>query len=66
MFYPNHIWKEDYLLFPLADRFLTSEDQSELAEKFEDVEPEIGDERHVEMQRLADDLEAYTISGGRP
>lgn len=65
-FYPNHIWKEDYLLFPLADRFLTSEDQRELAERFEDVEGEIGNELHVEMERLADDLETYTTSGGRP
>jgi len=26
-FYPSHIWKEDYLLSPLAGGFLTDEDQ---------------------------------------
>jgi hemerythrin-like domain-containing protein len=40
--YPSHIWKEDYLLFPLADKVLTSEDQQELLDKFEAVEREFG------------------------
>jgi hemerythrin-like domain-containing protein len=64
-FYPSHIWKEDYLLFPLAVKFLTPEDQSELAEKFESVEHEIGDNVRARMERLADQLETYTTSGGR-
>jgi len=33
-FYPSHIWKEDYLLFPLAGKVLTPEDQQELMHKF--------------------------------
>ena len=41
-FYPSHIWKEDYLLFPLAGKVLTPEDQQELTDKFETVEREIG------------------------
>jgi hemerythrin-like domain-containing protein len=64
-FYPSHIWKEDYLLFPLAVKFLTSQDQAELAERFESVEHEIGDDVRVRMERLADQLETYTTSGGR-
>lgn len=63
-FYPSHIWKEDYLLFPLAAKFLTPEDQRELAEKFESVEQEIGHDVHARMHRLADELEQYTSSGG--
>jgi hemerythrin-like domain-containing protein len=41
-FYPSHIWKEDYLLFPLAGKVLTSEDRQELMDKFETVERELG------------------------
>ncbi|MGA2726091.1 MAG: hemerythrin domain-containing protein [Bryobacteraceae bacterium] len=33
-FYPNHIWKEDYLLFPLAGKVLTPQDQQEPASRF--------------------------------
>ncbi len=64
-FYPSHIWKEDYLLFPLAAKFLTLEDQSQLAEEFAKVENEIGNEVRVHMERLADELDSYTSSGGR-
>ena len=38
----SHIWKEDYLLFPLAGKVLTPEDQQELRDKFETVERELG------------------------
>ena len=41
-FYPSHIWKEDYLLFPLAGKVLTPEDQQELRDKFVTVERELG------------------------
>jgi len=41
-FYPSHIWKEDYLLFPLAGKVLTPEDQQELRDKFATVECELG------------------------
>ena len=41
-FYPSHIWKEDYLLFPLAGKVLTPEDQQELRDKFDTVERELG------------------------
>lgn len=62
-FYPSHIWKEDYLLFPLAGRLLTPEDKRELAEKFDAVEHEIGDEVHVRFERLAAELEAQVTFG---
>jgi hemerythrin-like domain-containing protein len=37
-FYTNHIWKEDQLLFPLAQRLLTPEDNAALQRDFEAVE----------------------------
>ncbi|MCW5979648.1 MAG: hemerythrin domain-containing protein [Bryobacteraceae bacterium] len=60
--YPNHIWKEEYLLFPLAVRVLTLEDQQLLAEKFEDVEHELGHEVHERFEKLASKLE-LEVSG---
>jgi hemerythrin-like domain-containing protein len=56
-FYPNHIWKEDYLLFPLAGKVLTPEDQQELMNKFETVERELGIEGHEGFDKVATELE---------
>jgi hemerythrin-like domain-containing protein len=57
VFYPSHIWKEDYLLFPLAGKILTPEDQQELMNKFEAVDRELGIEAHERFTKLAADLE---------
>jgi hemerythrin-like domain-containing protein len=62
-FYPSHIWKEDYLLFPLAGKFLTTEDQRELIERFEEVEKEIGHEVHERLAHLAEQLEVEGSAG---
>ncbi len=56
--YPNHIWKEDYLLFPLAARVLTLEDQQVLAGRFEEVEHELGHEAHERFEKFAAELES--------
>ena len=64
-FYPSHIWKEDYLLFPLAGRLLTLEDQQALAGEFEKVEHELGHEVHERFEKLAAKLE-LEVSGVNP
>jgi hemerythrin-like domain-containing protein len=56
-FYPNHIWKEDYLLFPLAGKVLTPQDQQELMDKFETVERELGLDVHEGFDKAATELE---------
>jgi hemerythrin-like domain-containing protein len=61
-FYPNHIWKEDYLLFPLADKVLTPQDQQELMDEFETVERELGLDVHDEFDKVATELE-QKVSG---
>jgi len=41
--YPSHIWKEDYLLFPMSDhKILSSEEQGALYERFEAVDQAMG------------------------
>jgi hemerythrin-like domain-containing protein len=52
-FYPSHIWKEDYLLFPLAGKVLTPQDQQELMDKFETVERELGLDVHEGFDKVA-------------
>jgi hemerythrin-like domain-containing protein len=56
-FYVSHIWKEDCLLFPLAGKVLTPDDQQGLMDKFETVERELGLDVHEGFDKLAADLE---------
>ena len=57
----NHIQKENHILFPMADRVLTSPLDDELYEKYEKIEEEvIGHGRHEEFHRLLKQLkESY-------
>ena len=67
--YPAHIWKEDFLVFPLAQRNLSITEQQDLQEKFEDVEREVGEDVHAGFEMLAKKLEAvveYRNTGACP
>ena len=55
--YPSHIWKEDYLLFPLAGKVLTPEDQRDLMHKFDMVDRELGLNVHEGCDKAAAELE---------
>jgi hemerythrin-like domain-containing protein len=53
----QHIRKEDYVLYPMADMRLSQEKQEELLEKFEKVELErIGKGKHEEFHKLLKEL----------
>jgi quercetin dioxygenase-like cupin family protein len=54
--YPGHIWKEDYLLFPLAGKVLSAADHVALSKQFEEIELEFGPDVHSKFERLALDL----------
>ncbi len=60
---PAHIWKEDYLLFPMTDKILNDRDQQGLVEKFEEVERKIGLDVHHRFEHLAEQLAAQAQSG---
>jgi hemerythrin-like domain-containing protein len=55
--YPGHIWKEDYLAFPMSNKVLNSEDQQSLSEEFEKVDENIGRDVYQRLAHLADHLE---------
>lgn len=51
--YTTHIWKEDFLLFPMADKILSDSEQKELSAKFSWHESEIGVDVHHAYEQLA-------------
>ena len=60
---PGHIWKEDYMLLPMADKILSSDEQDMLRVQFEQVESEIGPEIHRSFARMAEELTAAPPHG---
>ncbi|MFN3995453.1 MAG: hemerythrin domain-containing protein [bacterium] len=58
----QHIWKEDNVLFKMAEQVLTENDDNKLAENFDHYEEEkIGKEVHDKYHNLIHELEAYFV-----
>lgn len=55
--YPDHIWKEEYLLFPMVNKILSDSEQRELQAKFDMVEKEIGRDTHATYEQLAEETD---------
>ena len=64
----EHIYKEDHVLFPLADRTLSETDQQALSAAFGRVEAEeMGHDTHESFLKIADDLaKRYGVAGKEP
>lgn len=63
----NHIHKEDYILFPMADQSLSSEEMEKLRRAFQKVEEEAGGKRHRQYIEVVRNLcEEYRISFVEP
>ena len=58
--YQNHIWKEDAMVFPMADKLLTPADQEELSERFAEVDRAIGLDVIARLEHFARRLAAST------
>ena len=54
--YPAHIWKEEYLLFPMSEKVLREVDLAELAQQFAEVNRVAGDALIARAERLAAEL----------
>jgi hemerythrin-like domain-containing protein len=61
--YPGHIWKEDYLLFPMTGKVLAADAQSELAAEFEKVDQDFGIDRIHGFEAWADASAASAVGG---
>lgn len=57
--YPNHIWKEEFLLFPMTEKILSAEEQQTLAEKFDQVEKKVGEDVHERFERMVEQWETW-------
>jgi len=54
----QHIPKEENILYPMGDRFITDEDRRRLLERFEEIErKEIGEGVHEHYHHLVEELE---------
>ena len=51
--YQDHIWKEDYLLLPMATKLLSDIDQQVLAATFHTIECNFGQEAYRSVARLS-------------
>jgi hemerythrin-like domain-containing protein len=59
----QHIFKEDRILYPMADARLSAEEQAELSAHFADVEEKVvGRGKHEEYHRLLKELEAAYLA----
>jgi hemerythrin-like domain-containing protein len=54
--YQNHIWKEDAMVFPMADKVLTAADQTELTEKSDEVNRAVGLDVVARLETFAKSL----------
>lgn len=54
--YQSHIWKEDAMVFPMADRLLTEADQKELSERFAEVDRAVGPDAIACLENFAKSL----------
>jgi hemerythrin-like domain-containing protein len=64
-FYPNHIWKEDYLLFPMTLKVMREPDLDALQEKFGAVNSSFGADVLAGFEEFADGLEGRWKAGGK-
>lgn len=55
--YPNHIWKEDEMAFPMAQRLFTQDELKQLKSDFDKAEREFG-HGHDQYIAFADEMEA--------
>ncbi len=55
--YTDHIWREDYLLFPMSEKVLLGTDRETLVKEFVEVQTRFGSAFQEKYERLVDQLE---------
>ena len=55
--YPGHIWKEEYLLFPMSNKIVPPEEQKVMSNDFEEVDKTFGPDLHDQFLQTALKLE---------
>lgn len=57
LLYPNHIWKEDEMVFPMAERLFSPDELEAMGQQFDQAEEALGQD-HDHYMRFADDMAA--------
>ncbi len=57
--YPNHIWKEDDMVFPMVERLFSEADRSELYKGFQEVEAKNPPGTHERFHAFAERLSKH-------
>ncbi|MBN2356861.1 hemerythrin domain-containing protein [candidate division KSB1 bacterium] len=57
--YPGHIWKEDYLLFPMTLKVLNADELGSLYQQFEKVDEKIGVNHYQRLEQFAQQIERH-------
>ena len=58
-FYAGHIWTENYVLLPMANKCLSSRDQDTLCEEFAKVDSEIRSDFHLHFGSMTEELAVH-------
>jgi len=59
--YCDHIWKEDYLLLPIADKILSERDQQALVEAFCTIKANVGQEAYRSLAQFSAAIKSCTL-----
>ncbi len=61
--YTDHIWREDFLLFPMSDKVLLDEDRESLVKDFAQVQTRFDSAFQQRYERLVESLETRLANG---
>lgn len=64
--YPDHIWKENYILLPMADKLLSETDQQVLADTLRAIDVSHGEAARRTIQQLSHAIKACPECGSEP
>lgn len=64
--YPDHIWKEDYLLLPMAEKMLSEGDQEVLAEMLRKVDSAKGAAARQSVEQLSTAIKSCPECNNQP
>lgn len=54
--YRHHLWMEDAMVFPMAEKLVTTTDNQALLDKFAELDRKIGSEKVARLEEFADQL----------
>ncbi len=60
--YPDHIWREDYLLFPMTEKVLPKPELQALTRNFNEVETKFGSDFHKKYEQIVERLEKSFVT----